>query len=126
MPRRFHTLELTEKQFQDQVLEAADKLGWYRHHDHDSRKQDWRSDSGFPDLVLAREGKIIFAELKSKRGRVTGEQQCWLNTLRANPNVEVYVWRPDDWPEVERVLKGEALEQANIERPGAEKEAANG
>ena len=108
----YRSLKLTERQWQDQILEAADKLGWYRHHDHDSRKQDWRADSGFPDLVLAKDGRIIFAELKTAKGRITPEQQAWLahlggnNPIGPSEGVEIYVWRPDDWPEVERVLKG--------------------
>ncbi len=110
----YRSLELTEKQWQDQVLEVAHMLGWYCHHDHDSRKQDWRADSGFPDLVLAKDGRIIFAELKTAKGRMTPMQQGWRRHLGGDAligppeGVEVYLWRPDDWPEVERILKGEA------------------
>ena len=110
MPRRYHTLESSEYDFEREILKAADKLGWYRHHDHDSRKQDWLADSGYPDLTLAhRSGRLLFAELKTKRGKLTQAQEIWLEVLGNIPSVEVYVWRPDDWPEIERVLKGETI-----------------
>ena len=101
----YRSLKLSEKEFQDQVLEAADKAGWWRHHDHDSRKQDWRADSGFPDLVLAKDGRIIFAELKAEKGRMSSSQLLWIDHLQPNAGVEVYIWRPDDWDEIVQVLQ---------------------
>jgi len=88
---------------------------------------------GFPDLVLVRRevvrmsdtpdrcfhgvvifaqpnipcefpGRVIFAELKSMRGALTEEQQEWIDTLKA-AGQEVYVWRPSDIEEIERVLE---------------------
>ena len=97
---------ITEKQFQDNVLRLAALCGWeQRYHTHDSR----RSDKGFPDLVLCRWGHLIFAELKSQKGRVRPEQHEWLDALKvvaasAPTVVSVYLWRPGDWPEIEKVL----------------------
>jgi hypothetical protein len=73
------------------VREAAGRFGWRSYHTHDSR----RSEAGFPDLVLARGGELIFAELKSERGRVSETQRAWLADLEA-AGCEVHVWRPSD------------------------------
>jgi hypothetical protein len=38
---------------------------------------------------------VIFAELKSERGRLTNDQTLWGEYLKA-AGVEYHVWRPDD------------------------------
>lgn len=91
----------TEKAFQEKVLQYARLTGWLAYHPFDSR----HSTEGFPDLVLARAGRIVFAELKSMAGQVRPEQQRWLDALALNPAVETFVWRPTDWPSVERTLR---------------------
>lgn len=93
-------LRETEKQFQAKVIQWARLNGWMHYHTHDAR----RSPEGFPDLVLVRPPEIIYAELKSERGRETLRQGVWLSTLRAC-NQEVYLWRPSDWPEIEERLR---------------------
>lgn len=90
---------MTEAQFQQAITDLCD---WYRlqwHHEVDSR----RSKSGFPDLVIVGT-RLIFAELKAERGRVSAEQQVWMDRLRS-AGVEVYLWRPSDMPEVTTVLR---------------------
>ena len=54
---------------------------------------------GFPDLVLAREGVVIFAELKAEKGRLRPDQEKWIAALGA-----CYVWRPSDWPAILQIL----------------------
>ncbi len=107
--RRYHMLELSERQWQAQIVKLAETVGWLCYHTHDSR----RSHKGFPDLVMVRAPEIIFAELKVKSaevkaGQLTAEQNIWIRALAecGDLNFKVYVWRPDDWPEVERVLTG--------------------
>ncbi len=89
----------SERQFQAQVTELATLRNWVWYHTHDSR----RSPAGFPDLVLVRGRRLVFAELKRERGRLTKEQEQWLRTLQAT-DAEVYVWRPSDWPQVQETL----------------------
>lgn len=96
----------TEAQFQAQVVELAEWLGYAWYHAHDSR----RSPAGFPDLVLVRprgrglSARVIFAELKSQRGRPTDAQHVWLTAL-IDADAEVYVWRPSDFRAIEATLK---------------------
>ena len=95
---------MSEGEFQKQVLQLAELLGWLTYHTYDSR----RSQAGFPDLVLVKSGRIVFAELKSQKGRVRAAQQTWLDALMRNDHVETYLWRPDDWDAVVQVLSGGA------------------
>lgn len=90
----------TEAQWQQTVVELAKLCGWLVYHTYDSR----RSEPGFPDLVLVREQRLVFAELKTDRGRIRPEQQEWLERLHET-GAEVYVWRPRDFELVHRRLR---------------------
>jgi hypothetical protein len=84
------------------VRQVAQLRQWLGYHTHRSD----RSDAGFPDLVLVRDERVIYAELKTERGRVTPEQRRWLDTL-AGAGVEVYLWRPAHYlgGHIDRVLE---------------------
>jgi hypothetical protein len=90
-----------------QVVELARLLGYLVYHPYDSR----HSTPGFPDLTMVqlgcddRPGRIVFAELKSNDGRLTPAQCTWIAALEQCPGVEVYVWRPGDWPKIVECLK---------------------
>lgn len=90
---------ISERIFQGLVSEYAHLHKWATYHTRDSRG----SDPGFPDLVLVRD-RVIFAELKSARGRPTPDQRQWAATLE-HANANYYLWRPADWPEIEAVLQ---------------------
>lgn len=68
---------MTERQLLEAIRALAKRLDWLVYHTHDSR----RSEPGFPDLVLVRDGRVIFAELKTQRGRVSPAQDVWLERL---------------------------------------------
>lgn len=89
----------TEKQWQAEVVRAARLLGWTAYHTHDSR----RSEPGWPDLALVRD-RLVMAELKTDTGRISPDQQRWLDLL-GGAGIETYVWRPRDIDEVLAVLK---------------------
>lgn len=98
---------MSENDLLSNVRQIAGLLGWFHYHTHDSR----RSEAGFPDLVLVRGDRLIFAELKSAKGRLTPAQADWLKRLNAvapspGKTVEVYLWRPVDWTSgtIDRVL----------------------
>lgn len=81
---------LSERQWQQQVIDLATLYRWTWYHTHDSR----RSNPGFPDLVLVRD-RVLFAELKTDRGRLTTDQHRWIGRLE-DAGAEVFVWRPKD------------------------------
>lgn len=93
-------MKISEKQFQQQVIDLARLSGFLIYHTFDSR----HSAAGFPDLVLVRPPVIIFAELKSANGSLRPEQHAWLEALEKCPSVEARLWRPADWPEIEQTL----------------------
>jgi hypothetical protein len=84
---------MSEADLQRTLLDAARLFGWMSYHVPDSRRATCK---GFPDLVLAHpSGQLLYAELKSARGRVSAEQIQWIKTLRLAGS-EVYVWWPRD------------------------------
>ena len=97
-PRAYIDASMTEEEWLQQVRELARLKGWRIYHTRDSR----RSDPGFPDLVLVRGDRLIFAELKREKGRLTESQRTWLAALEET--AETHVWRPSDWEAVIEVL----------------------
>ena len=95
---------INEKQFQQQVIGLAQLRGYdCIYHTWDSRN----SPSGFPDLIIVRDGRQIVAELKREGENITAEQYFWLLEFMTVPETEVYVWWPtdDDWAEIEKVFE---------------------
>jgi hypothetical protein len=93
-------LVLTEKEFQQQVVNLARSFYYLVYHTFDSR----RSAPGFTDLVLVRSPRVLFVELKSEGGKLTPSQKLWALELKACPGVEYYCWYPDDLQEIAEVL----------------------
>ena len=93
---------LTEKAFMDSIVDLARQTGWLVYHTHDSR----RSEPGFPDLVMTKPKRLVIAEIKTEKGKTTKHQDKWLETLKTVEarGVKVKLWRPSDWPEIERTL----------------------
>lgn len=90
-------IPLSESEFQAAVVQLALLRQYLVFHDNDSR----RNQAGFPDLVMTRPGRLVFAELKTEIGRVSNEQHRWLDLLRsvsqvAGDALHVAVWRPSD------------------------------
>lgn len=98
-------LQMPEKQLQQSVEQLAKLLGWRFYHTYRSTK----SVPGYPDLTLVnvKQGRLIFAELKSTQGRVSKHQREWLDDLQA-AGQEVYVWRPEQWVDgtIQDILTG--------------------
>ena len=88
--------DLPEAALLTQVRALAQRAGYLVYQTRDSRG----SDEGFPDLVLVNAARIIFAELKTRTGKLTARQAVWLDLLRHTAQVEVYCWRPGDWPAI--------------------------
>lgn len=101
---------ISERAFQASVVRYARLMGWRIAHFRPGRMQsgNWvtpmQGDVGFPDLVLVRGGRLVFAELKRASKKPTAAQREWLEDLNACDGVEVYVWTPDHWDAIEVVL----------------------
>jgi hypothetical protein len=93
---------ITEKDFESQVKDLAKLFGWKYYH-------TWRSfhsPAGFPDCVMVREDRLIFAELKSEKGKVSPEQEDWLLAVKVvGKPVESYLWRPSDFDLIKETLR---------------------
>ena len=100
---------ISERNFRAMVLDYARLNGWLCYFTWSSI----HSPAGFPDLVLVRPPRLIFAELKTNKGKVSLAQKEWIDALMDLPRSDfaspmTYVWRPRDWDEIERVLDGAA------------------
>lgn len=113
----------TEQQLLDAVVDLASLNRWAIHHDLPSRRArgQWRTSiqghAGFPDLVLARAGVVLFRELKGfdsrgRLGKLSPEQRDWARQLKREHD-DAYsgdpigrrkllfdVWTPDDMDDV--------------------------
>jgi hypothetical protein len=98
----------TETGFQDTVAAYAHLHGWAVAHARPAQtvagwRTPWQYDGkGFPDLILVRD-RIVYAEIKTDRGRPDPDQTVWLNALAAAGG-ETYLWRPRDWPDIQQTL----------------------
>ena len=92
---------MTEAQLAGAVRDLARLFGWRRFHTWIAK----HSPAGFPDEVLVRPPRLIFAELKSAKGKLSPEQEAWLELLEQIPGIEVYIWRPDDIEHIAEILR---------------------
>jgi len=101
--------QVSEKDFQAQVIALAQLCGWRVAHFRPARTKngEWRTPvaadgAGFFDLVLMRE-RVIFAELKTNTGTLTRDQHAWREAATMAGAITV-VWRPRDWNDIEKLL----------------------
>lgn len=104
------TATITEAEFQLQVTELADILGWRFMHVRRSigKGARWTTATnvvGWCDLFMwhPEHARVIAVELKSEMGKPTPEQVSVLDSLRA-AGLETYVWRPSDFDHLQAVL----------------------
>lgn len=97
-------VKLTEAQFQSQVLKLARMYGWHNYHTFFS----YRSQPGYPDLHLWHPVKKLsfYAELKNEIGKLSEKQVEVIESMR-EAGLLVYVWRPSDFEDIQRILKGD-------------------
>lgn len=102
--------DCSEAVWQAWVIKVARENRWKVNHVFRSKLADgsWRTTCsvGWPDLTMVRGDRIVFAELKDRRGKVDPTQDEWLDTLAEVPCAEVFTWRPAHWEQVVKVLVG--------------------
>jgi len=107
-------LGYTEEQFQQQVIDLARFLGYRVAHFRPAKTdKGWRTPvsadgKGFPDLFLVRPGRLIVAEIKSETGKLSPEQEAWLEAIDAGGG-EAYCWRPSEWDNIVEVLTASTM-----------------
>lgn len=98
---------MTEAQLTDVIVEAAQLYGWRVVHFRPGKtERGWRTplqgDSGFPDLVLARDSEVIIAELKIGRAKPRPDQRLWAEAI----GPDLYrLWTDADLDEIMRTLR---------------------
>jgi hypothetical protein len=99
---------ISEDEFTDQVVELFATYGWKVVHFRKARKKDGRwmtpikGHPGSPDILAARNGTKVFAELKVGRNKPTEDQAQWLHHLGDG----AYLWYPCDWETIVMLASG--------------------
>ena len=103
---------MTEAAFQTCVMDLARWTGWRTFHPRTVKTATgghltaFSGEAGFPDLVLVHPKRgVLFVELKTDTGKLTHHQEQWATDLVA-ADAEYYVWRPKDWEEIKKRLRG--------------------
>ncbi len=148
--------DLLESAFQAQVVGLLRSYGWElifhapaggrgskAQGTHRFTGEAIKEGKGFPDIVAVHEPtrRLLFAELKTDKGRADAAQVRWLEALIAigravdelaeeneesrlrdcvgqnehRPVVETYLWRPRDWHELHRVIRGGAEHRRDLD-----------
>lgn len=94
-----NSIPINEREFLGQVVDLAKMFGWRVYHTWLSK----HSAAGFPDLVLVRPPRLVFAELKSEKGKLTVPQAQWIWLLRQC--AETYIWRPHQFEKIVEKLR---------------------
>jgi hypothetical protein len=101
---------VSEQEFTDTVVELAGWGRWRVVHIRNIKLADGRwtvpyqGDLGLPDLILARGGVVLLAELKVGRNKPKPEQALWLEA--AGPCGRL--WYPSDLPAIRTELLARA------------------
>lgn len=67
---------MTENELKQEVLKLARRNGWAVYHVPQARIHNGGG-SGYPDLTLARDGEILWIELKQQTEKPTESQLLW-------------------------------------------------
>ena len=97
--------KISEADLQHSVIDYAKLRGWMVCHYRPAKTaKGWRTplegDAGCPDLILARGGVVLLAELKSETGTFRPGQREWLEAAGEHGRL----WRPRDWKDIEETL----------------------
>lgn len=96
--RKAYLESCSEKLLLDTAIEVLKLRGWKIHHCRPARTNAGyvtpiQGHVGFPDLVCARRGRVVFVEAKSQKGALSPAQVEWRDEL-SDGDVEYYVLRP--------------------------------
>jgi hypothetical protein len=84
---------MTETQLKTEVLRYAYAHGWAVYHVTHGPIRG-RQGGGYPDLTLARDGEVMWMELKQEHAAPSPEQWYWYEALGRHA---WHLIRPSDW-----------------------------
>lgn len=82
---------MTENGLKQVVLSLAYANGWAVYHVPQATMRNGGG-RGYPDLTLARDGEVMWIELKTQGGLLSTDQELWNRALPF-----AHVIRPSDW-----------------------------
>ena len=100
---------VTESDLMESIMQYAELKGWAYMHAYDSRRVKCyhpdmpEAKGGFPDLMLIRDNRLLFVEVKAEWGRLTVRQERWADSIR-KAQIECAIVRPSNWDEFRKVL----------------------
>lgn len=98
----------TEKDLREQIRDLCKVFGWKFYFTWTSL----HSPRGMPDLILCKPPRLIFAELKTDKSKLSSHQQEWIDLLtECRGNIECYVWRPADIESIAKILDTRRIEE---------------
>jgi hypothetical protein len=83
---------MTENELKHHVLGLARRNGWAVYHVPQTTMRNGGG-SGYPDLTLARDGEVLWLELKQQKAQPTDQQLAWAAAI-GRP---WHLIRPADW-----------------------------
>lgn len=101
--------QVAARDWEKQVMQLAKLFRWrVAHFRAVLTKHGWQvpvaaDGQGWPDLCLVRD-RVIYAELKTGRGKLEPEQVAWRDALLA-AGQEWYEWRPEHLDDIARILR---------------------
>ncbi len=95
----------SERHFQTAICNLALVNGWLVYNHPDSRKANVASTPGFPDIVLAKPGVLVFIETKMPKRHPSEDQQRWIDALKT-AFIRCFVAYPDDYEMVRSIILG--------------------
>ncbi len=96
----------SERQFQTAVCNLALVNGWLVYNHPDSRKANVASVPGFPDIVLAKPGILLWIEAKMPGKKPSPAQVKWHEVLRSVGQTCVLAY-PDDYEAIRAFIMNE-------------------
>lgn len=85
---------MTENGLKQSIMLLASENGWCWFTLPQARQvRPNKAVSGYPDMTFARDGEILWMELKAEKGEQSPKQRMWQEALRPF----CHVIRPSDW-----------------------------
>lgn len=89
---------MTEAELLQGVTDALTAYKWRWSHTGRSDKAQIMGHAGVPDIIAARNGRVLLVELKTDRGVLSADQLAWMAEFPAPTwNLTAIVLRPDGY-----------------------------